>query len=281
MSTAGSRHAFERDARAVSSHPSEVAPGDIAVGVVIGRTSEYFDYFVYGIASVLVFPGHLLPLRDRPSTATLLSFAVFALAFIARPFGTVLFMDIQRRWGRYTKLTLALFLLGIIHRGHRLPARVRQPGPGRDRLARDLPDRPGHCARRCLGRPAVAARADRAARQARLVRDAGAIGRADRLHHRQRALPVAVRDAVAAKISWTGAGAIPSSALSRSTWWRCSRAFGWWSPTNTTQLLTERELEPSPAGELLRSQGINVVLGAFGALASYALFHVVTVFPLA
>ncbi len=48
------------------------------------------------------------------------------------------------------------------------------------------------------------------------------------------------------------------------------------------QLLIQRELEPSPFGELLRSsQRVNVVLGAFGALASYALFHVVTVFPLA
>ena len=183
---------------------------------------------------------------NRPCDATLLSFAVFALAFIARPIGTVLFMDIQRRWGRYTKLTLALFLLGIIHRRDRLPARVRRLGPVAIALLAVLPDRPGHRARRCLGRPAVAARADRAARQARLVRDDGAIGRADRLHHRQRALPVAVRDACRAKISWTGAGAIPSSAPSRSTWWPCSRAFGWWSPTNTTQLLTERELEPSP-----------------------------------
>ena len=65
MSTAGS-DTFERDARAVSSHPSDVAPGDIAVGVVIGRTSEYFDYFVYGIASVLVFPVHILPVRIAP-----------------------------------------------------------------------------------------------------------------------------------------------------------------------------------------------------------------------
>jgi MFS family permease len=47
------------------------------------------------------------------------------------------------------------------------------------------------------------------------------------------------------------------------------------------ELLAERELDPSPAGELLRSQGVNVLLGAFGALASYALFHVVTVYPLA
>jgi MFS family permease len=46
------------------------------------------------------------------------------------------------------------------------------------------------------------------------------------------------------------------------------------------QLLTEKELEPNRPGELLVSQGYNVILGAFGALASYALFHVVTVFPL-
>ncbi len=46
------------------------------------------------------------------------------------------------------------------------------------------------------------------------------------------------------------------------------------------QLLTERGLEPTTVGELLTSQGYNVILGAFGALASYALFHVVTVFPL-
>ena len=102
MSTAGS-DTLATDARPASSH---VAPGDIAVGVVIGRTSEYFDYFVYGIASVLVFPRIFFPFEE-PTRGTMLSFALFALAFIARPFGTVLFMDIQRRWGRYTKLTLA------------------------------------------------------------------------------------------------------------------------------------------------------------------------------
>jgi MFS family permease len=46
------------------------------------------------------------------------------------------------------------------------------------------------------------------------------------------------------------------------------------------RLLNERELEPTTGRELLKSQGYNVVLGAFGALASYALFHIVTVFPL-
>src|ERR1700675_680416 len=102
---------LERDARAVSSDASEVSPGDIAVGVVIGRASEYFDYFVYGIASVLVFPFIFFPFESRLD-GTVLSFLVFSFAFIARPIGTVLFMEIQRRWGRGTKLTLALLALG-------------------------------------------------------------------------------------------------------------------------------------------------------------------------
>src|SRR5450830_559810 len=95
---------------AKSDHPV-IAPGDIAIGVVIGRASEYFDFFVYAIASVLVFPSLFFPFDDRLD-ATLYSFVIFSFAFIARPFGTVLFMWVQRRYSREGKLTLALFLLG-------------------------------------------------------------------------------------------------------------------------------------------------------------------------
>ena len=54
-----------------------VAPGDIAVGVVIGRTSEYFDYFVYGIASVLVFPAVFFPFESRLDGTLLLVHHLF------------------------------------------------------------------------------------------------------------------------------------------------------------------------------------------------------------
>ena len=47
-----------------------------------------------------------------------------------------------------------------------------------------------------------------------------------------------------------------------------------------TQLLEEGELEPIAIVEIVRDQGYNLFLGAFAALASYALFHLVTVFPL-
>jgi len=90
----------------------DVTPGEIAVGVVIGRASEYFDFFVFGIACVLVFPSLLFPFLSHLD-GTLAAFAIFAIAFVARPFGTAISMAVQRRWGRGTKLTLALFVLGV------------------------------------------------------------------------------------------------------------------------------------------------------------------------
>ena len=65
----------------------QVSPAEIAIGVIIGRTSEFFDFFVYAIASVLVFPVLFFPFVDA-LTGTLWSFAIFSLAFIARPFGS-------------------------------------------------------------------------------------------------------------------------------------------------------------------------------------------------
>jgi MFS family permease len=101
---------LERDARLVSAD-HRIKPGEIAIGVIIGRTSEFFDFFVYALASVLVFPYVVFPYVDA-LTGTLFSFAVFSVAFIARPFGTLLFIWLDRRHGRGVKLTLALFLLG-------------------------------------------------------------------------------------------------------------------------------------------------------------------------
>ena len=101
----------EENSELIGSHHGQVSAGDIAVGVIIGRTSEFFDFFVYAIASVVVFPKLLFPAHD-PFTGTLYSFAIFALAFVARPFGTMLFMAVDRAYGRGAKLTSALFMLG-------------------------------------------------------------------------------------------------------------------------------------------------------------------------
>ncbi len=102
---------FEDDARDLHEGGEHVSPGVIAIGVVIGRTSEFFDFFVYAIASVLVFPTLVFPYVDRLQ-GTIYSFAVFALAFIARPIGSIIFIAVDRAYGRSVKLTMSLFLLG-------------------------------------------------------------------------------------------------------------------------------------------------------------------------
>jgi MFS family permease len=101
---------LERDAR---HHNADATndPGQIALGVIIGRTSEFFDFFVYCIASVLVFPQLLFP-GETALMGTMYSFAIFSLAFIARPVGSLVFMTVDRQHGRGVKLTIAMFLLG-------------------------------------------------------------------------------------------------------------------------------------------------------------------------
>jgi len=98
-------------ARNINARDEHISPGDIAVGVIVGRSAEYFEFFVYAIASVLVFPSIFFPFADRLE-GTLYAFVIFAFAFIARPFGTLLFMWIQKRWSLDMKLLIALFMMG-------------------------------------------------------------------------------------------------------------------------------------------------------------------------
>ena len=65
MNAPTASHVAERDARAINARHGDIAPSEIAIGVVIGRTSEFFDFFVYAIASVLVFPTLVFPYVDR------------------------------------------------------------------------------------------------------------------------------------------------------------------------------------------------------------------------
>ncbi|SOC46226.1 predicted MFS family arabinose efflux permease [Rhizobium subbaraonis] len=102
---------FERDARLIHGD-KPVAPGSIAMGVIIGRMSEFFDFFVYGLGSVLVFPKLIFPFAPSPLAAIMMSFAIFPLAFLARPVGSFVFMWIDRNFGRGTKLTVAIVVLG-------------------------------------------------------------------------------------------------------------------------------------------------------------------------
>lgn len=269
---------LERDARLVNAREHRVAPGEIAIGVIIGRTSEFFDFFVYAIASVLVFPALVFPFVDR-LTGTLYSFAFFALAFLFRPFGTLIFMAIDRAHGRGVKLTIALFLLG----GSTMSMAFL---PGYDQV----------------GMAAVWLLA--------LFR----IGQGVALGGAWDGLPSLLslnvprnRRGWYAMIPQLGAplGLIVAAALFAFFLATLSEedffSWGWRYPffvafainvvalfarlrivatPEFEELFESRELQPSPAFHTLFSQWRTIVLGAFAPLASFALFHLVTVFPL-
>jgi len=264
-----------QDARA---DHSKVAPGEIAIGVVIGRTSEYFDYFVYGIASVLVFPSVFFPFEPRLE-GTLYAFVIFSFAFIARPIGSFAFMVIQRRYGRGAKLTLALFLLGT-------STACMAFLPGYDTL--------GFLAIVLLS-------------IFRIGQGIAFGGSWDGLPSLLALSAPQNRRGWYAMMGQLGApvGFIMASGLFSFLYASLSSddflSWGWRYPFFVTfainvvalfarlrlvvtsefeQLFHERELIPADGREFFRSQGYVVVIGAFGALASYALFNLVTVFPL-
>ena len=92
-------------------HTDNVTIDDIVTTVVMSRVTDFFGFFVYAIASALVFPQLFFPMFD-PITGTLMSFAVFSLAFLARPFASYAGRYIERKIGRAGKITLALMILG-------------------------------------------------------------------------------------------------------------------------------------------------------------------------
>lgn len=256
----------------------DVTPGEIAVGVIIGRSSEYFDFFVFGIACVLVFPALLFPFASRLD-GTLMAFALLALAFVVRPVGTAISMAIQRRWGRGTKLTISLFLLGVCTVG--------------------MAFLPGY---QSVGVVAIVALA--------VLR----IGQGLALGGTWDGLPsllalsapenrrgwYAMIGQLGAPLGFVLAASLFAYLVSQLTTEEFL-AWGWRYPffvafavnvvalfarlrlvvgQSYSEALRERDLQPVAVSRVMREEGGNVLLGAFAALASFALFHLVTVFPL-
>ncbi|SMO42845.1 MFS transporter [Paracoccus laeviglucosivorans] len=274
MSAANSHSTLPREAN--SDH--HVSPSDIAVGVIIGRSSEFFDFFVFAIASVIIFPHRYFSFAD-PLTATLWSFAVFALAFLARPLGTAFFTVIDRRYGKSVKLTLALMILGTSTVGMGLIPSYENIGAASIFLL-------------CLLR----------------IGQGFALGGAwDGLPsllnmnapHGKRGLYVMVPQ-LGAPI-----GLIVASLLFAYLLNNMSQAdfldWGWRYPffvafainvvalfarlrivvtPEYTEAFDSNELKPSSFRAAFAQDGRTILIGAFVPLASFALFHMVTVFPL-
>ena len=278
MSAHPASQVAERDARAINARHGDIRPGEIAIGVVIGRTSEFFDFFVYAIASVLVFPTLVFPYVDR-LTGTVYSFAIFALAFVARPVGSLVFLGIDAVLGRGTKLTIALFLLG-----------------GSTAAVAFLP-----------GYETIGAWSAVLLAIFRIGQGIALGGQWDGLSSLLALNAPENKRGWYAMIPQLGAplGLIVASGLFVFFVTTLSSAdfldWGWRYPffvafainvvalfarlrmvstPDYLALFETRELQPSRVIDTVRSDWRNIVIGAFAPLASFALFHMVTVFPL-
>ncbi|WP_235750653.1 MFS transporter [Nigerium massiliense] len=86
--------------------------GRVIVASMVGTTIEFFDFYAYATAASLVFPALFFP-HATPANQLLSSFAVFGVAFIARPIGSVLFGHFGDRVGRKKTLVASLLVMGI------------------------------------------------------------------------------------------------------------------------------------------------------------------------
>lgn len=280
MSEAVGATELERDARAMhrQGQHGHISQMDIATGVVIGRTSEFFDFFVYAIASVLVFPATVFPYVDQ-LTGTLYSFAILAIGFVARPFGTWLFTGVDRSYGRSVKLTIALFLLG-----------------GSTAAIAFLPSYAsiGHWSAviliLCRIGQGLALGGAWDGLRSLLAMNAPANRRGWYAMFPQIGMPLAV--IVASVLFAFLLMAMPAEDF---------LDWGWRYPffvafaINVVALFARlrivaapeyvdqfesRDLQPAPVADVIRHDWKTVIIGAFAPLASFALFHMVTVFPL-
>lgn len=96
----------------MSTAQSKNSPARVLFASLIGTTIEFFDFYVYATAAVLVFPHLFFPNAD-PTSGVLQSLATFALAFFARPLGSALFGHFGDRIGRKATLVAALMTMGI------------------------------------------------------------------------------------------------------------------------------------------------------------------------
>ncbi len=103
-------------AQAKDSTVAAVRPGNSPIRILfaslIGTAIEYFDFYIFGTAAVLVFPKIFFPSSDA-TTAMLQSLATFGLAFIARPVGSALFGHFGDRIGRKATLVASLLTMGL------------------------------------------------------------------------------------------------------------------------------------------------------------------------
>ncbi|MFL5844700.1 MAG: MFS transporter, partial [Solirubrobacteraceae bacterium] len=87
-------------------------PVKAALASSVGSVLEYYDFFIYGTASALVFGKVFFPDSD-PATGTLLSFATYGVGYVARPIGALFMGHLGDRYGRKRVLVLTILMMGL------------------------------------------------------------------------------------------------------------------------------------------------------------------------
>lgn len=258
-----------------TTHSHTVSIDDVVTTVIMARVTDYFGFFVYAIASALVFPKLFFPMYE-PVAGTLLSFAVFSLAFLARPLASLMSRWLQQKIGRAAKITLALMVLGSSTVAIGLL-------PSYDKI--------GWLA------PALLA-------GLRFMQGIGLGGAWDGITLQLKSAAPKDRDGLYSMIPQLGGPigfCVAASLFYVLTGFLSEEEFltyGWRfaffavmavnvvSLFARLRLLTadfgadETPMQSAPLGKLIREQGRTIMLSTFMPLASYALLHMVTVFPL-
>ena len=87
--------------------------GRVVLASFVGTAIEGYDFFIYGIAAALVFGQLFFPPNEDPLIGTLAAFATFAVGFVARPVGGVVFGHFGDKVGRKPMLVITILTMGL------------------------------------------------------------------------------------------------------------------------------------------------------------------------
>jgi MFS family permease len=102
---------------AAAAPPAKIDIGRLAITSLAASSIEWYDFFIYGTAAALVFPKLFFAASLPPAVAQLAAFSTFAVGFIARPVGGVVFGHFGDRVGRKKALVTALLMMGLATTG--------------------------------------------------------------------------------------------------------------------------------------------------------------------
>lgn len=256
-------------------HIQSVEIEEVVTTIIMARVTEFFGFFVYAIASALVFPRLFFPMFD-PVTGTLLSFGVFSLAFLARPIADFAAAPLTKMIGAPAKIALALMVFGSTTVAIGLL-------PGYETIGWLAPVL--LIALRILQGIGLGGASDGITLQLQLATPQGKTGMYDVVP--QIGGPIGF--VVAAALFYVLTGFLTDEEFIN---WGWRFAFFAVMAVNVVALFARlrlldtdfgadvKAMRAAPVGDLISKQWRPILLSTFLPLASYALFHLVTVFPL-